>query len=178
MSKTTRRPVDPVEIVGTVPVYSKFVCLCFLGFHRSSPSVATMSRAATTYTRLPVTTDDVVPPDSKNGHHLFFESARAKRARRTLSFTILGAFIAVFLVLSLGSLPGRLPFQPTTEEVDPQGKGECLRLPTTLTVGLILLRQNTTQTFQSTLGCVPSPRMTSDWMKMDGGSSSSATSTV
>lgn len=82
-----------------------------------------MSRSEATYIRLPVTTDGI-PPDSKENYHSFFENARTKRARRTLSFTVLGAFIAVFLVLSLGSLPSRLLFQPTADEVDPQGKGE------------------------------------------------------
>ena len=84
-----------------------------------------MRRSEASYIRLPVTADGI-PPGSKNDHHSFFENAKGKRARRTLSFTVLGTFIAVFLVLSLGSLPSRPPSQPTANEVDPQGKGELV----------------------------------------------------
>lgn len=82
-----------------------------------------MRRSEATYIQLPVTTYGT-PPVSKDNHGSFFETARARQARRTLSFTVLGTFIAIFLVLSLGSLPSRLPFQPTTNAVEPQGKGE------------------------------------------------------
>ena len=84
---------------------------------------AAMSRSEATYIRLPVTTYGT-PPESKDNIHSFFENAKARRARRTLSLIILGTFISVFLVLSLGSLPARLLFQPTANEVDAQGKGE------------------------------------------------------
>ena len=121
-----------------------------------------MSRSDATYSRLPVTTDGI-PPESKDNYHSFFENARARRARRTLSFTVLGTFIAVFLVLSLGSLPGRLRFQPTADEVDPQGKGESGLVATHKPdCEVHLWRQKITQTFQSTLACAPSPQMTSD----------------
>lgn len=84
---------------------------------------ATMSRSEATYIRLPVTTYGT-PPESKDNSHSFFENAKARSARRTLSFIILGTFISVFLVLSLRSLPGRLLLQPSANEVDTQGKGE------------------------------------------------------
>ena len=84
---------------------------------------AAMSRSEATYIRLPVTTYGT-PRESKDNIHSFFENAKARRARRTLSLIILGTFISVFLVLSLGSLPGRLLFKPTANEVDAQGEGE------------------------------------------------------
>lgn len=87
-----------------------------------------MSRSEATYVRLPVTIYGI-RPESKDDYHSFFENAKAKRARRTLSFTILSTFIVVFLVLSLASLPSRPPLQPTANEVDPQGKGELAGEP-------------------------------------------------
>src|SRR5258706_5973245 len=123
---------------------------------------ASMSRSEATYIRLPVTTYGI-PPEPKDNNHSFFENAKARRARRTLSFTILGVFISVFLVLGLGSLPGRLLFQSTANEVDPQGKGESgLVNANKLDCGVHLWRQKITQTFQSTLGCTHSLQMTSD----------------
>lgn len=149
-----------METPCTASVNSKssLLCLCRLDLHRH----ATMSRSEATYIRLPVTTDGI-PPDSKDNYPSFFENARARRLRRSLSFTVLGAFIAVFLVLSLGSFPGRQLFQPTGDGVDPQGKSESgLVAANKFDRGVHLWRQKITQTFQSTLDCTPSLHMTSD----------------
>lgn len=83
-----------------------------------------MRRSEATYVRLPVTTNGI-PPESLKNYGSFCENARAKQARRALSFTVVGTFIAAFLVLGLGSLPNKLLFQPATDAVDAQGKGEC-----------------------------------------------------
>lgn len=109
-------------IVRTAPVHSKYGFLCL---DRLEPHhYTTMRRSEATYIRLPVTTNGISPESQKN-YGSFCENARVKQARRALSFTVIGTFIAVFLVLSLGSLPSRLLFQPTTDVVDAHGKGEC-----------------------------------------------------
>jgi hypothetical protein len=171
--------LDAAEELGTAPVCSKtgLVCLLCRPTHLDLPhhSHCTMSRPDAMYIPLPVTTDDLLP-HSKESRQSFFENAQARRARRTLSFTILGTFIAVFLVLSLGSLPARLPFLPTTDEVSPQGKGQS-----GLAVacrGAHHLMQEATQTFRGTLGCKPAPQTTSDWTTKESGSSSLAMSTA